>query len=83
VRDVEHCRFGDDASGPWSNKLAVDYTGSCVDVVAVDDAFGDFVVVVVVMEEPCDDKCFVEDWATEAVVCWGLAWDLQAIVDDA
>lgn len=62
--DVEHCSFDDDEPWAlWPNKLVVDYTDSCVDVVAFDDAFGDLqtMVVVVVAVVPCDDKCFVED----------------------
>ncbi len=39
--DVAHCSFDGDAWALWSNRLAVDYTDSCVDVVAFDDAFGD------------------------------------------
>lgn len=82
--DVEHCSFDDDASELCSsNKLVVDYTDSCVDVAAFDDAFGDLQSEVAVVAVPCDDKCFVVDWVIEAVVSWSLVWDSQAIVDDA
>ena len=67
---VEHCSFGDDASGLRPNNSVVDYMGSCVDAVAFDDEVDDLQTVVAVA---CDDKCFVEDLVKEAVVCSNLA----------